>query len=95
MVIATSSTVMPSACSSRASGLNGALSGAGCVATRCSRLRARAEAAGWGQSVKSVQRMPTPRPRNTEHYSSQILSTPAGVPTTAVPTDPAALEGAA
>jgi len=53
------------------------------------------EAAGWGQSVKGVQRMPTPRPRNTEHYSSQILQRPDGVPATAVPSDPSALEGAA
>ena len=43
------------------------------------------EASGWGRSVKSVQKMPTPKPRNTEHYSSAILRTPAGVPPTAVP----------
>ncbi len=43
------------------------------------------EARGWGRSVKHVQRMPTPRPRNTEHYSSAILAAPAGVPRTATP----------
>ena len=41
--------------------------------------------AGWGRSVKSVQRMPTAKPRNTEHYSSAILRTPPGVPETATP----------
>ena len=25
------------------------------------------DAAGWGRSVKTVQKMPTPKPRNTEH----------------------------
>ncbi|WP_208510393.1 allantoinase AllB [Variovorax paradoxus] len=44
-----------------------------------------AEAAGWGRSVKGVQRMPVARPRNTEHYSSAILETPPGVPANAVP----------
>lgn len=43
------------------------------------------EAAGWGRSVKGVQRMPVARPRNTEHYSSAILETPPGVPVNAVP----------
>lgn len=43
-------------------------------------------AAGWGRSVKAVQRMPAPKPRNTEHYSSAILQTPPGVPVNAVPT---------
>jgi dihydroorotase (multifunctional complex type) len=43
------------------------------------------DAVGWGRSVKSVQKMPAPAPRNTEHYSSAILQTPAGVPATAVP----------
>ncbi|MDA7418296.1 dihydroorotase [Xenophilus arseniciresistens] len=43
------------------------------------------EAVGWGRSVKPVQKMPAARPRNTEHYSSAILQTPAGVPRTAVP----------
>jgi dihydroorotase-like cyclic amidohydrolase len=44
-----------------------------------------ADAAGWGRSVKSVQKMPTPQPRNTEHYTSAILQTPAGVPVNALP----------
>jgi dihydroorotase len=43
------------------------------------------DAVGWGRSVKTVQQMPTAKPRNTEHYSSAILETPAGVPRTAVP----------
>ncbi len=43
------------------------------------------EAAGWGRSVKGVQRMPVAKPRNTEHYSSAILETPPGVPVNAVP----------
>ena len=51
------------------------------------------DASGWGQSVKGVQRMPTPKPRNTEHYTSAVLKTPAGVPRTAVPTDLSAFEG--
>ncbi|KAF1068340.1 dihydroorotase family protein [Variovorax sp.] len=44
-----------------------------------------ADAAGWGRSVKGVQRMPVAKPRNTEHYSSAILETPPGVPVNAVP----------
>ena len=44
-----------------------------------------ADAAGWGRSVKGIQQMPTPKPRNTELYSSAILQTPAGVPLTATP----------
>jgi len=43
------------------------------------------DAVGWGRSVKGVQKMPAPAPRNTEHYSSAILKTPPGVPATAVP----------
>jgi len=43
------------------------------------------DAAGWGRSVKGVQKMPAAKPRNTEHYSSAILETPAGVPATAAP----------
>ena len=38
-----------------------------------------AEAAGWGRSVKAVQQMPPAKPRNMQHYTSAILSTPAGV----------------
>ena len=45
-----------------------------------------AEAAGWGRSVKGVQRMPPARPRHTEHYISAQLQTPAGVPASATPT---------
>jgi allantoinase len=37
------------------------------------------DAAGWGRSVKGIQKMPTPRPRNMENYSSAILSTPLSV----------------
>ena len=44
-----------------------------------------ADAAGWGRSVKSVQKMPPPRPRNTEHSMSAILTTPAGAPANALP----------
>ena len=36
-------------------------------------------------SVKAIQQMPTPRPQNTEHYTSAILSTPEGVRPTAEP----------
>jgi len=38
------------------------------------------EASGWGKSVKGIQEMPKPMPRNTEHYSSAIVKTPAGAP---------------
>lgn len=44
-----------------------------------------ADAVGWGRSVKAVQKMPTAKPRNTEHYSSAILKTPLGVPPNAIP----------
>jgi dihydroorotase len=37
------------------------------------------EAVGWGRSVKTIQAMPTPRPRNTQHYSSAIVTPPPGV----------------
>ena len=37
------------------------------------------DAAGWGRSVKGIQKMPTPRPRNMETYSSAILSTPPSI----------------
>lgn len=43
-------------------------------------------AAGWGRSVKAAQRMPAPHPRNTEHATSAILTTPPGVPVNALPT---------
>lgn len=45
------------------------------------------EAAGWGRSVKGIQQMPAARPRNTEHYSSAILKTPAGVRPNARPAE--------
>ena len=40
---------------------------------------------GWGRSVKTVQRMPTPQPRNTEHSSRAIVAHPAGVRPNALP----------
>jgi len=43
------------------------------------------EAAGWGRSVKDRQRMPPPRPRNTDLSTAAILSTPPGVPRNALP----------
>jgi len=43
--------------------------------------------AGWGRLVKGIQQMPVARPRNTEHYSSAILATPAGVRPNAFPAD--------
>ncbi|MDB5939702.1 MAG: allantoinase [Polaromonas sp.] len=43
------------------------------------------DAAGWGRSVKSIQKMPTPKPRNMEHYSSAIVETPVGIPVNAFP----------
>jgi dihydroorotase len=52
-----------------------------------------ADAAGWGRSVKSVQKMPAPRPRNTEHSLSAILKTPAGAPVNALPLVDSVFEG--
>jgi allantoinase len=46
-----------------------------------------ADAAGHGRSVKSVQKMPAPAPRNTEHYTNAILATPPGVPVNAFPVE--------
>ena len=43
------------------------------------------DAAGWGRSVKSVQKMPAARPRNVEHYTSAILQKPPGDPLNALP----------
>jgi dihydroorotase len=43
------------------------------------------DAAGWGRTVKNVQRMPTAAPRNTEHYIGSVLQTPPGVPLDATP----------
>ena len=45
------------------------------------------EAMGWGRSVKSLQSMPAPRPRNTELYSSAITTTPPGVRPNALPSE--------
>lgn len=45
------------------------------------------DTAGWGLSVKGLQQMPTARPRNTAHYSSSILNTPAGVRPNARPAE--------
>jgi dihydroorotase len=45
------------------------------------------DTAGWGVSVKGLQQMPTARPRNTEHYSSAILTTPVGVRPNALPAE--------
>jgi dihydroorotase len=49
-----------------------------------------AAAAGWGRSVKSVQKMPPAKPRNLEHATSAILVTPPGVPPNALPVKDAA-----
>jgi len=38
------------------------------------------ETAGWGRSVKAVQRMPQARPRNTEHAISAVLRSPQDAP---------------
>ena len=43
------------------------------------------DAAGWGRSVKGVQKMPPPRPRHTEDTTRAIVTTPAGVPASALP----------
>lgn len=43
------------------------------------------DAAGWGRSVKGVQSMPAPKPRNTEHYLGAVLETPVGVSPNATP----------
>ena len=38
------------------------------------------DAVGWGRSIKTVQRMPTPKPRNTEHAIGAVLTPPEGAP---------------
>ena len=43
------------------------------------------DAVGWGKSVKTVQQMPAAKPRNTEHYSSAILTRPEGISESAAP----------
>jgi dihydroorotase len=35
------------------------------------------DAAGWGRNIKPIQKMPTPKPRNTEHYSGAIVKASA------------------
>lgn len=45
------------------------------------------DSVGWGRSVKPVQAMPTPRPRNTEHYSSAIVNAPPGARPNAFPAE--------
>jgi allantoinase len=45
------------------------------------------DAAGWGRSVKGIQAMPTPQPRNMQHYSSAIVHAPAGVRPNALPAE--------
>ncbi len=44
-----------------------------------------ADAAGWGRSVKPIQKMPTPRPRNTEHTTRAIVVKPEGIAPNALP----------
>ena len=41
------------------------------------------DAAGWGASVKSIQKMPPPRPRNLDTTSSAIRRAPADAPASA------------
>ncbi|MDN8614964.1 allantoinase AllB [Variovorax ginsengisoli] len=43
------------------------------------------DAAGWGRSIKGIQRMPAAKPRNMEHYSSAIVEAPEGIPANAKP----------
>jgi allantoinase len=43
------------------------------------------DAVGWGRSVKRIQAMPTPQPRNMQHYSSAIVTPPPGVRPNALP----------
>lgn len=42
------------------------------------------DAAGWGRSIKGVQVMPAPYARNNDRYTSAVLTTPPGVPLTAL-----------
>jgi dihydroorotase len=37
------------------------------------------DAINWGSSVKSIQVMPKPHPRNTQHYSSAIVHAPSEI----------------
>ena len=45
-----------------------------------------ADAAGWGRSVKALQRMPAAKPRNRDLYTRAIVQAPAQ----AAPSTPAA-----
>jgi dihydroorotase len=38
-----------------------------------------------GRSIKGIQKMPTPQPRNQQHYSSAIATPPPGVRPNALP----------
>ncbi len=44
-----------------------------------------ADAAGWGRSIKPIQKMPAPAPRNQQHATRAILQTPAGTKPHALP----------
>lgn len=46
-----------------------------------------ADAVGWGRTVKQIQAMPAPRPKNMQHYSSAIVQPPAGGRADALPAD--------
>jgi dihydroorotase len=43
------------------------------------------DAAGWGASVKSIQNMPPPAPRNTDSTTRAIATRPADAPASARP----------
>jgi dihydroorotase len=45
------------------------------------------EAITHGRSVKGIQAMPTPQPRNQQHYSRAIVTPPAGVRPNALPAE--------
>jgi len=45
------------------------------------------DAVGWGRSVKRIQAMPAPQPRNMQHYSSAIVKAPPGVRPHALPAE--------
>lgn len=45
------------------------------------------DSVGWGRSVKTIQAMPTPRPLNTQHYSSAIVKAPPGARPNAMPAE--------
>lgn len=45
------------------------------------------DAQGWGKSVKGVQAMPVPRPKNVDTVITAVLKTPEGLTNSALPTD--------